>query len=124
MGLTQPSQNEIYADQRRVPRKKYDGYVSILHAARADLARGLELGEGGMMIESAMDLQVDDLIVVTFSVFKRDFLSIRAKVLYVTKQEVAKNQFAYRCGVEFQNVQFAVKRTIRGFVSAQSNLEG
>ncbi len=74
------------------------------------------MGEGGVMIGSKIQLNIDDRILVTFSLRGEQFITSKATVRYKVEDGTVKNQY----GVEFDELPFQARREIRAFVASHS----
>ncbi len=111
---------ELYNQKgrRRVPRRPIEQRIGILIGGEYFLATSFEIGEGGMLIETNVQMSEKDKLVVTIripGVIKGVML---AKVAYVLPGLDRNSPSRY--GVAFENVEFDVKRQIRNFVAANT----
>ncbi len=122
MGTVDADQmKSLYSKQtarRRVPRRAIHQSVGLLISGEYFLGKAFEIGEGGLLIESPVPLNVKDLLVVTVripGVFKGSLL---AKVIYVLAPKNPGEQT--RFGVSFEKIEFEMKRQIRNYVAANT----
>lgn len=119
VAVTPPTQVEAPAHQvrRRVPRRVIKHKIGVLAAGiySAD-AVALELGEGGMLILTK--LKLDKLQKVVISVRIRGVLQgvMLASVMYGIAGQPG--EVGMRYGLQFDSVDFDVKRKIRNFVAS------
>lgn len=109
--------NSFIDNRRRAPRRLIHQQVGLLVAGEYTAAAvALELGEGGMMLQSPRPLEKGQNVVVTFRI--RGVLQgvVRASVVYVLPAETLGDKEKY--GLQFENLDFDVKRKIRNFVAS------
>jgi hypothetical protein len=102
--------------RRRVPRRPIFRRIGLLVAGVYNLAHAHEIGEGGMMIESPVPLKEGTRVVISFripGVLQGVMLS---RVVYVLQPKKAGDPVKY--GVQFDKVDFEVKRKIRNYVAS------
>ena len=104
--------------RRRFPRRLFRRAISWLHQGHYCLGRGMEIGEGGMLIEGEMQMAVGDTLIVNFMMItgicmvKSEVRSIRAG---------ADGLLQY--GLQFINLTYDGKKGIREFISAKTEAE-
>lgn len=76
-----------------------------------------EIGEGGMSIYSEMVLTEGEPLVVNFQIPGGTFVSIRAEVKSTVKIEKPAGMILH--GLSFTQIEFALKRQVRSFVSSR-----
>ncbi len=104
-------------NRRRAPRRALNQRIGLLVAGEYTAAAvALELGEGGMLLQSPLPLEKGQHVVVTFRI--RGVLQgvVRASVVYVRPPETLADKEKY--GLQFENLDFDVKRKIRNFVAS------
>lgn len=103
--------------RRRVPRRVIRQRIGLLAGGKysAD-AFALELGEGGMLISTSLKLQKGQKVVITVRI--RGVLQGVMLALVVYPLSAQKNESDSRYGVQFENIDFDVKRKIRNFVAS------
>lgn len=106
---------ELYK-RRKVPRRAIENRIGVLVAGKYFLSWAYDIGEGGMSIASETPLNIQQKIVITFRIPGVLHSVMIATVLYQLPQK-SPNQ-ALRYGVQFENVDFEVKRKIRNFVAS------
>ena len=99
-------------NKRRVPRRELNARVGVLLGGKYKMARAHEIGEGGMLLSCEEPMKKDDRLVVTFRV--PEILSgvILATVIYVTEDGLY--------GLNFDKIEFDVKRKIRNYVASST----
>lgn len=95
--------------ERRVPRKKVNRPIGLLKKGEYQVERMLQIGEGGMMIQTDSEFTVGDRVLVTFSLKGENFYTSRGTVRNTSEQML---------GVEFDELPFQVLREIRSFVAS------
>jgi hypothetical protein len=105
--------------RRRVPRREFLHPVGLLVSGNYFMSRALQIGEGGMLIESATPLAMGQRLVLSFKLpgFNPDVVT--ASVRYILKSKIGSG---VRYGVEFLNLDFNVKRDVRNYVATQVRL--
>lgn len=106
--------------RRRVPRRLFEAPVGILLHGKYTLQRSFQVGEGGMMISSAVDMNAGELLALSFFLPGGVMLMVRGVVRSVLP---AKDNLPKRYGIEFVNLDFQHKRGIRNFVAAATSLD-
>lgn len=104
--------------KRRVPRRNIDARVGVLHKGRYFVCDALEIGEGGMLFSCFETIKKDDRVVVTLRI--PDVLqgvAIGSVVYAVTGRREAETN---RYGIQFDQIEFDLKRKIRNFVASSS----
>lgn len=93
--------------------------VGVLCDGSYFVAESGEVGEGGMSILSEFVLTEGHELVVSFQVPRGDFVFLRAVVRSTQKKE---GDTRVTHGLSFANIEFAIKRQIRSFVSARTDV--
>ena len=101
--------------RRRVPRRIYKKPIGLLYQGEYHVGVSHEIGEGGMLIEAHSELDLENLILITFHVPGILNTTCRAEVRYKSP-----NSDVHLYGVEFLNLDFDVKRLIRKYVAQRS----
>lgn len=104
--------------RRQFPRREYTRNVGVLCGGTYIVTIGGELGEGGMSILTDYVLDIGNCLIVSFQIPGGDFVSLRAQV----KSHIKKGQQILH-GLSFTNIEFALKRQIRAFVSKRADIE-
>ncbi|MDZ4677928.1 MAG: PilZ domain-containing protein [Oligoflexia bacterium] len=105
---------------RRFPRRLFRHSVGLLAHAEYNIVHGIEVGEGGMLVESNGPIKNADHIVVNFYIPKKGFVSVTGVVVYI-KPANEKRGPAY--GVQFNNLTFENKRMIRDYIADKTSEE-
>lgn len=103
--------------RRRFPRRVVSLRVGLLaRGIYSAEATALEIGEGGMLLQSFLKIEKNQKVVVTIRV--RGVLQgvLLASVIYVS--EATKPNELTRFGLHFDDIEFEVKRKIRNFVAS------
>ena len=103
------------SNKRRVPRRELNARVGILIAGQYKIARAHEIGEGGMLLSCDVKMKKDDRLVVTFRIPEVLSGVILATVIYVTPDG------SY--GLNFDKIEFDLKRKIRNYVASSTTLQ-
>lgn len=115
-GLSNLDEYLVTDKRRRYPRRAVHMRVGLLAKGEYSAeAVALEVGEGGMLLQSSLKIKKGQKVVVTIRV--RGLLQgvLLALIVYVsgtTKEGLT------RYGVRFDAVEFDVKRKIRNFVAS------
>lgn len=119
MGL--PHTHSTHEDKgffrRQYPRRAMKRKVGVLCNGTYFVCDSGEVGEGGMSIISDMVLTEGHELVVSFQVPKGSFVFLRAIVRSTQKKE---GDSRVTHGLSFAEIEFAIKRQIRSFVSARA----
>ena len=107
----------FHQDQRRYPRRAYTHEVGVLCKGVYSIARGLDLGEGGLSFSSELVFSQGMKMVLSFQVPMGSFLIVRAQVVRLQKDPDSQLMMH---GCSFLNIKFEHKREIRSFVSART----
>lgn len=105
--------------RRQYPRRAMKRKVGVLCDGSYFVAESGEVGEGGMSILSEFVLTEGHELVVSFQVPRGDFVFLRAVVRSTQKKE---GDTRVTHGLSFANIEFAIKRQIRSFVSARTDV--
>jgi hypothetical protein len=100
-------------ERRRVPRRDVQLSIGLMVDGVYAVQRALQLGEGGMLVETPVELRIERQVLITFQVPSGGFVATRAVVRYFQQ----KGLVGY--GVEFTSLDFSVKRQIRNFIASQ-----
>lgn len=103
------------SNKRRVPRRELSALVGILVAGKYDMGRAHEIGEGGMLLSSKTEMKKDDRLVVTFRIPEVLSGVVIATVTYVTSEGLY--------GLNFDKIEFDLKRKIRNYVASSTTLK-
>lgn len=104
--------------RRRVPRREFTHRVGLLIRGRYYISRAVQIGEGGMMIQSPVELAGNQQIVISFKLPNLDPDVVRGAVRY--QQNDHKRPEIKQYGIEFLTLDFKVKREIRNYVADKS----
>lgn len=104
--------------RRQYPRRTMKRKVGVLCDGTYFVCDSGEVGEGGMSILSEFVLTEGHELVVSFQVPGGDFVFLRALVRSTQKKE---GDPRVTHGLSFSEIEFAIKRQIRSFVSARTD---
>lgn len=104
--------------RRQYPRRAMKRKIGVLCDGTYFVCDSGEVGEGGMSILSEFVLTEGHELVVSFQVPKGDFVFLRATVRSTQKKE---GDDKVTHGLSFAEIEFAIKRQIRSFVSARAD---
>ncbi len=103
--------------RRQYPRRAMKRRVGVLCDGTYFVCESGEIGEGGMSIVSDYVLSEGHELVVSFQVPGGAFAFLRGTVRSTQKKE---GDPRVTHGLSFNDIEFAVKRQIRAFVSART----
>ena len=112
------SEDKKYVRKRRVPRRAFFKKIGVLARGKYFTTEALEIGEGGMLFYSETPLEVNQRVVVSFSVPGMIHVVARSIVRY-SKQVSQDKPLSY--GVQFETVDFDARRKIRSYVAQKSS---
>lgn len=104
--------------KRRVPRRSITARVGVLYKGQYSVCHAVEIGEGGMLFSSFDDIQKDDRVVVTLRI--PDVLQGVAIGTVMYTVEGKRIGEPHRYGIQFDKIEFDLKRKIRNFVASSS----
>lgn len=109
----------VFQDQgyfrRKFPRRTFERKVGVLCRGAYFVARGGEIGEGGMSLQSDMVLSENSLLLISLQVPGAQMAFVKASV---RTQKRTEDGEAFIYGLSFENVAFSLKREIRLYVSS------
>jgi hypothetical protein len=110
--------NESAAEvRRRVPRRVINQKIGLLAAGQyVAHAIALEIGEGGMLIHTDLQLSKGQKIVITVRIRGVMQGVMLTSVVYLLKPKPGEK--GHRYGLQFENIDFDIKRKIRNFVAS------
>lgn len=103
--------------RRQFPRRAMKRRVGVLCSGEYFVCESGEIGEGGMSILSDLVLNDGQDVMVSFQVPQGDFVFLRGVVRSTQKKE---GDERVTHGLSFADIEFAIKRQIRSFVSART----
>lgn len=117
--MVQVNEHELFEregqSRRKYPRRAFLRSIGVLHAGQYSMAKGHEIGEGGLAFLMNESLQVDALLVLNFQIPNGEFVSTICEIKSV--RPAAGGQFIHGC--LFRSIKFEFKREIRTYVSAR-----
>lgn len=114
------SERRDYIKRRRVPRREFKKKVGLLIAGEYHVNLATQIGEGGMMVHSHLKMKKGQRLVVIFKLPGSMETVVRAIVRYELDQP---SPFGSNYGIEFENLEFKVRREIRNYVASKSEAE-
>ena len=102
--------------RRRVPRREFHRRIGLLVKGEYHISRAVQIGEGGMMVYSAVPLMIGQKVVISFKLSGHPPDVVLACVRYILPAEKNLNE---RYGLEFLNLDFNIKRGVRNYVATQ-----
>ncbi|WP_374079375.1 PilZ domain-containing protein [Bdellovibrio bacteriovorus] len=115
--MNKPFEDKGYF-RRQYPRRAMKRKVGVLCDGTYFVCESGEIGEGGMSILSDFVLTEGHELVVSFQVPGGDFVFLRGNVRSTQKKE---GDQRVTHGLSFNEIEFAIKRQIRSFVSARTD---
>ena len=106
--------------RRNYPRRPFKRNVGVLFKGHYFLALAGEIGEGGMSIRADVVLTEEEPVMISFQIPNGEFVCLRAIIRSTQKTETAELGSVIIHGLAFSNVEFAIKRQIRSYVSSRS----
>lgn len=116
--MNKPFEDKGYF-RRQYPRRAMKRKVGVLCDGTYFVCESGEIGEGGMSILSDFVLTEGHELVVSFQVPGGDFVFLRGNVRSTQKKE---GDQRVTHGLSFDEIEFAIKRQIRSFVSARNDV--
>lgn len=101
--------------RRRVPRRPIENRVGLLHKGKYSVTWAYEIGEGGMLISTPLRMDKDDRIVITLRIADVFEGVLIGKIVHLYEDTTGDQ---YRYGIQFEEVDFEMRRKIRNFVAA------
>jgi hypothetical protein len=98
--------------RRKYPRKAFKKKLSLIYEGHPALAKGVEIGEGGLSFIVEDKITVPNKLIINFFLSEKDFFSVRVSLL-----NSFKNTEGYTYGCSFDDVSIALKRQIRAYVA-------
>lgn len=111
-----------YVGRRRVPRRPISCRIGLLIRGQYYMASAYEIGEGGMMIDSPVPLEDKQLVVISVRVAQVLKGVMLSRVMYTLPGTEA--GLPVRYGMQFEQIDFEIKRMIRNFVASNSSEVG
>lgn len=108
--------------RRRFPRRRFQNSVGVLCRGKFEMVLGSEIGEGGLLFLSGETFPVGADVVANFFVPGRNFVTVRAQLIYAIPAKTGKNaRLSY--GVRFIGISFEAKRMIRDYIAEKTAIE-
>ena len=104
--------------RRRVPRRPINLNIGLLISGQYIITKALEIGEGGMLIESSVLLKKNQFVVMTIRMAGTLQCALLSRVVYIIENQ--DKAAIGRYGIQFENIEFDLKRKIRNFVASSS----
>lgn len=117
--MSTPSEFEDKGFRRQYPRRAMKRKAGVLCDGSYFVADTGELGEGGMSIISDYVLTEGHELVVSLQIPGGEFVFLRAIVRSTRKRE---GDSKVTHGLSFSDIAFSIKRQIRAFVSARTEI--
>lgn len=111
------SQEMAERRNRRLPRRAVDLNVGILAEGEYFVSKAHEIGEGGLLLSCPKPLVEGQLIVVSY-ILRGLFTEVTRAVVRNVRDMPDGNQ---RYGIQFDNLDFEIKRKIRNFVASMAS---
>lgn len=104
--------------RRRVPRRPIYRQVGVLIKGQYQLSWAYEIGEGGILIDSKIPMVAGDRLVVTVRIPGVLHGVMISKVVYVLQPKKIGDPVRY--GLQFDQIEFDLKRKMRNYVASSS----
>jgi len=101
--------------RRRFPRRRFKRRVSVLHKGVYHLGTGVEIGEGGMLLEVGTSIAEGDMVLVNFMLPATGISIVQAQV-----RSTRVGEQASQYGLLFTNLDYEGKKGIREYISSKS----
>lgn len=109
-----------FLKRRRVPRRDFERDIGVLVDGKYTICKSIQIGEGGMMLEMPGSYSLEQKMVVTFKLPQTIPAIVRGVVRYALEKPDGKG---FRYGIEFERVEFKIRREIRNYVASKSDEE-
>ena len=106
--------------KRQFPRRRFAKTIGLLFRGQYTLTNSVQIGEGGMMVQSPFGLGEGNKLIVSFMVPGRMFMIVTAQVQYIIEQGSDSNP-SY--GLKFLTISFESRRHLRDFIAAKTEAE-
>ncbi len=106
------AQDSAGNNRRKFPRKAFRKTLSYISLGQAEVAEGVEIGEGGISFRTSRVMSSEQRMIINFFLPEGDFFSVRT-----TLKNVQTTTQAFIYGVSFDDVPLALKRQIRAYVA-------
>lgn len=106
--------------KRRYPRTHFKKPVAFTCKGYSEVSPGVEIGEGGLSIQTEMSLDLNSAIVINFYIPDGGFFCLRAIVKNTIEGQVSKPGHTVY-GLSFTDVSLSLKRQIRAYVARTSH---
>jgi hypothetical protein len=108
------------SSKRRYPRTHFKKPIAFTCKGYSEVSAGLEIGEGGISLQTEMSLDMESAIVVNFYIPDGGFHCLRAIVKSTLDTPATKpGHIVY--GLSFTEVSLSLKRQIRAYVARTSH---
>ena len=108
--------------RRRFPRRQFRYSVGVLARGEYNVVSGLEIGEGGLLFQTTLELIKDSDVVLNFFVPGRSFISVRGLIVYSLPDSANKGE-KRSYGIKFHSLAFEYKRVIRDYIAEKTSQE-
>lgn len=106
--------------QRRYPRAPFKKPIAYTCKGYSEVSAGMEIGEGGLSLQTEMSLDRESAIVVNFYIPEGGFFCLRAIVKSTLNHQATKPGHKVY-GLSFTEVSLSLKRQIRAYVARTSH---
>ena len=101
---------------RKHKRVNIDGQVAVLHRGEFHFENGVQISEGGMLIQADREFLAGDSVEVCFFVEKEKYISVLAEVIYRLDQKAGGSCF----GLRFVNTSPQALELIKQYADGQT----
>lgn len=106
--------------KRRFPRRRFRRPVGLLISGNYMMASAEEIGEGGISLNSPMDVTEGQQILVTFIIPGGEPAVVRGEVRF---HALRAGQNSFRIGIQFMTIGFKQKKKLRDYIAAKTEDE-
>lgn len=106
--------------KRKYPRTHFKKPVAFTCKGYSEVTSGVEIGEGGISLQTEMTLDLNSAIVVNFYIPNGGFFCLRAIVRNTVDGQATKPGHTVY-GLSFTDVSLSLKRQIRAYVARTSH---
>ena len=110
------SSGTVVKSNRKFPRRAFNKPVAFTCKGLSAVTQGVEIGEGGLSIQTDVVFNILDKVVVNFYLPQAGFFTVRAEVKNTVPAQVTKKDHMVY-GLGFIDVNLALKRKIRAYVA-------
>lgn len=103
---------------RRYPRRVLGRTVGVLSQGQYIIGKGVEIGEGGMMVSLDIEISEDHKILLSFRIPEYGFVVTSAEI-----KNLKHGNSRFNYGVSFEELAYENRKRIREFIAAKTEME-